>query len=255
MIGAGFILGLAGSLHCVGMCGPLAVAVPNMYVRKVNKWFSAFLYHLGRAFTYAIFGLIFGALGKSFSLAGMQSWVSIAAGVVMIVMGIIPFFQSAFEKFFTKVFYRLKINSLRSKLLQKPRNPIFIVLLGSLNGLLPCGLVYVALAGALGTGNPMMGAAFMFVFGLGTLPALYLLSVGGRYAMSLKGFNASKVISSITIIVGLLFVLRGADLGIRFISPKYEALKVKEAAIKPDETPGGCCTAPRESDSDAHRCH
>ncbi|GCD77456.1 membrane protein [Thermaurantimonas aggregans] len=255
MIGAGFMLGLAGSLHCVGMCGPLAMAVPGLYSGKINKWLGAFLYHIGRSFTYAIFGLIFGALGKSISLAGMQSWVSILAGAIMIVMGLIPFFQSAFEKFFTKVFYRLKINSLRNKLLQKPRNPFFIVLLGSLNGLLPCGLVYVALAGALGTGNPILGAAFMFVFGLGTLPALYLLSVGGRYALSLKGFNAARIISSITIIVGLIFVLRGADLGIRFISPKHEALKVKEATVKAQAAPGSCCTAPKENDSSAHECH
>lgn len=255
MIGAGFILGLAGSLHCVGMCGPLAMAVPGLYSGKINKWLGALLYHIGRALTYALFGLIFGTLGKSFSLAGMQSWVSILAGVVMMIMGLIPFFQATFEKFFTNVFYTLKINNVRGKLLQKPRNPVVIVFLGSLNGLLPCGLVYVALAGALGTGDPLTGAAFMFVFGMGTLPALYLLSVGGKYAFSLKKINAGKVISSIVILVGLLFILRGADLGIPFVSPKHEALQIKEASMKTSDSPGSCCTKPKENSSDSHHCH
>ncbi|MFN3951654.1 MAG: sulfite exporter TauE/SafE family protein [Thermaurantimonas sp.] len=255
MIGAAFILGIAGSLHCIGMCGPLAMAVPGIYGHKVNKWVGALLYHTGRSVTYAVFGLIFGALGKSFTLAGFQSWVSILAGSVMIVMGLIPFFQNVFEKFFTKIFASLKINSLRRQLLNGPRSPLYIFLLGNVNGLLPCGLVYVALAGALGMGSPLKGAVFMFAFGMGTLPAMYLLSVGGRHFLSSKKLNVTKIISSITVVVGILFVLRGADLGIPFLSPKNEALIVREATSNLDEPIGSCCTKSTKPNDSKPSCH
>ncbi len=255
MIGAAFILGIAGSLHCIGMCGPLAMAVPGIYGQKINKWVGAWLYHTGRSVTYAVFGLIFGALGKSITLAGFQSWVSILAGLVMIVLGLIPFFQKAFEKFFSRVFTSLKINSLRGKLLNRPKSPVYVFLLGNINGLLPCGLVYVALAGALGMGNPLGGALFMFVFGLGTLPAMYFLSVGGRHILTYKSLNVSKIISSITIVVGILFVLRGADLGIPLLSPKNEALIVREATSNVDEPIGSCCTKSTKPNDSKPSCH
>lgn len=255
MIGAAILLGLAGSLHCVGMCGPLAMAVPGIYGRRINKWLGALMYHMGRALTYAALGLIFGALGKSFSLVGLQSWVSVLAGVVMIVMALIPYFQNSFEKFFTKLFSALKIHALRSKLLSGPKSPFYIIFLGNLNGLLPCGLVYVALAGALGTGSPLAGAVFMFFFGLGTLPALYVLSIGGRYVITFKGFNAGKVIASITIVVGILFILRGADLGIPFLSPKNEALVIREMSENMEESAGSCCTKGNMVQDSNLTCH
>lgn len=249
------MLGIAGSLHCIGMCGPLAMAVPSIYGQKINKWLGALLYHLGRSMTYAVFGLIFGALGKSFTLAGMQTWVSILAGIVMIILGLIPFFQNVFEKLFTRLFSSLKINSLRGKLLSGPKSPIYLFLLGNVNGLLPCGLVYVALAGALGMGNPLEGALFMFIFGLGTLPAMFFLSVGGRYVLSFKKFDVAKIISSITVMVGILFILRGADLGIPFLSPKNEALNIREISSNEDEPIGNCCTMTESVHDSKRSCH
>lgn len=255
MIIAAVILGLAGSLHCVGMCGPLSMAVPGLYGSTINKWIGAFIYHSGRALTYAGFGLIFGSVGKSLSLAGMQTRISVVAGIIMIVMGLIPIFQNAFEKFFAKILASLKIHTLRGKLLKNRQSPLSILLLGSLNGLLPCGLVYVALTGAIGTGNPVKGAVFMFFFGLGTLPALYVLSVGGRYALSIRGFDAGKVISSVTVAVGLLFILRGADLGIPFISPNKEALTVREVPVEHKEPAGSCCISSDSKKDKQSHCH
>lgn len=256
MIAAAFLLGLAGSLHCVGMCGPLALAVPGIFGSSANKWISGLLYHLGRSFTYAAFGALFGLLGKSLSLTGFQYAATLLAGSAMILMGMLPFIQVRFEKFFSTLHRTLKVNELRVRILNSEKHRIYLLLLGMLNGLLPCGLVYVALAGALGTGGVVSGALFMFVFGTGTLPALYFISLGGKTLFKSEKTYFKRAISLVTVFIGVLFLLRGADLNLPLLSPRKEVLSIERNASKTPEHAGNCCIKSEKStDNKDFKCH
>ncbi|MGK0637884.1 sulfite exporter TauE/SafE family protein [Schleiferia thermophila] len=256
MIVAAFLLGLAGSMHCVGMCGPLALAVPGLFSATTHRWANGLLYHLGRSFTYAAFGALFGLLGKSLSLTGFQYAASLIAGFMMIVMGMLPFLQKRFEKFFSILYFTLNINNLRTKILKSDKNFLYLLILGMLNGLLPCGLVYVALAGALGTGGVGSGALFMFVFGTGTLPAMIFISIGGNTLFTFGKTNFKKALSLVTVLVGFLFLLRAANLNIPFISPSKEALIIKSASVTAPDPSGSCCVKSENStENKDFKCH
>lgn len=211
-----FILGLLGSLHCVGMCEPIALSLPendNLLSLIANHLF----YNLGRVSTYVILGMIIGLFGEAVSLVGIQTKLSIIAGAVLI-SGLIfnkinrgfhyPG-KSALNEFISKSIGRLFRN----------RHPFSFFSIGVLNGILPCGFVYIGLIGAFATGSVMSSMVFMLLFGLGTIPAMYILSVSGK---SLT-FNIRNYIKRLTsyaaIVLGILFILRGLSLGIPYISP------------------------------------
>src|SRR3954466_9482086 len=80
-----FLLGLAGSLHCAGMCGPLLCALPVVGQGRASFYAGRFLYNLGRIGMYGLLGLVFGALGKTLSIAGLQRWLSLAAGCAVLI--------------------------------------------------------------------------------------------------------------------------------------------------------------------------
>lgn len=212
-------LGLLGSFHCMGMCGPIAIALPL----KTNSWpervGSSLVYNIGRTITYGILGLIFGLIGKGISLGGLQQWVSIIIGVIMILSVFFPilFRKIDLEKYAYSFVSRMKgrfgkMFSIRSY------SSLFTI--GILNGFLPCGLVYIALAGAIVSGEVSDGILYMVVFGLGTIPAMALLSILGNVISVRFRNRIRKVIPVFIVIIGLLFILRGMNLGIKYISPK-----------------------------------
>lgn len=215
------VLGLLGSFHCIGMCGPIAIALPL----KTNTWTariaSSLVYNIGRTLTYGILGFIFGLIGKGISLGGLQQWVSIILGVIMILSVIFPviFRKVNIEKTTYKMVSRLKgmfgkMFSIRSY------SSLFTI--GILNGFLPCGLVYIALAGAIVGGEIQDGVIYMIVFGLGTIPVMLALSILGN-VISLKFRKKIRlVIPVFIVIIGILFILRGMNLGIKYISPKFD---------------------------------
>jgi len=173
---AALVLGLLGSFHCVGMCGPIAIMLPI----NNNNWFSrlsgTFLYNIGRAITYGVLGAVFGLLGEGISLGGFQQWVSIIMGVLMILSVVFPILfrnTAILDKYIYGYVDRLKTSFLP---LFNNKSLLSLLVIGLLNGLLPCGLVYVALAGAIASGGVFSGAMYMFVFGLGTLPMLSLIT-------------------------------------------------------------------------------
>ena len=232
MIFTGFIIGLLGSLHCLGMCGPIALALPIVGTSKTKLVVSRLLYNLGRISTYTLFGLIFGLIGDRIKLFGLQQMVSIVLGSIIILRLIIPqrysfikirFFQNAFLKLkleFSRMFGK---NSMKS---------LFVI--GVLNGFLPCGFVYVGIAGAIATGGTLEGAAFMALFGLGTLPIMFTASLFSS-VLSLKAkLNFRKAIPVFSFFIGILFILRGLNLGIPYISPKMSSMQTK--------TEIDCCT-------------
>ncbi|MCF0062608.1 sulfite exporter TauE/SafE family protein [Dyadobacter chenwenxiniae] len=165
-------MGLLSSFHCIGMCGPIALALP---VQRGNAWQRAaglLIYNLGRAGSYALLGAVVGVFGNALSLMGYLKYVSVLAGVLMLAY---VFWPKAFARYFiAPAFLRKPVNLIKKQMsaLLHSRKLQGWFLLGSLNGLLPCGLVYLALMSSLATGSSAAGSAFMFVFGMGTWPAM-----------------------------------------------------------------------------------
>ena len=206
------LLGLAGSLHCVGMCGPLLLALPLDATGKRQVLRQMLVYHSGRVLTYAALGMLFGLLGKGLAVAGMQKVLSIGAGVFMLGMA---FMAWRFERLITALpgfgAFTHEVKSRIGKLMrQNPNGSTFSI--GLLNGLLPCGMVYAALAGAIATTGIPEGGLFMLTFGLGTLPLLLIVSVLGRsFSVSIR--QKIKIAQPILLgLVGLLLLQRGLHL-------------------------------------------
>lgn len=213
------ILGLLGSFHCVGMCGPIAFLLPLDRKSKSKRAFQLISYHTGRLLMYGALGAIFGSLGRGLNLFGIQQHISIAIGVLMIAVILIP--TKTFNRYnFSKPLYRLvgKLKSAMGKQLKR-KDPGTFFTLGYLNGLLPCGLVYMAVFGAVASGSVMDGGLYMLGFGLGTVPLMTAAIYLGNFLNKNIKQRVVKAIPVIVIIVGALFILRGLGLGIPYISP------------------------------------
>jgi len=222
------IIGLGTGFHCLGMCGPIAFALPVDRTNKFRGAFQNITYQFGRLITYSFMGLVFGTLGKGLSLASSQQYLSIATGVMMIVIILWP--TDKFGSIGVTSFIYNKVGKIKSKLgsLLKKRDTKTLFGIGLLNGALPCGPVYAALIAAIATGTALKGALFMFVFGLGTVPFMFTATFIGNF-MSLSFRNRiQKVIPAIVVIIGILFILRGLGLGIHMISPPDKKLHIQE---------------------------
>ncbi|PID71034.1 MAG: hypothetical protein CR985_01850 [Flavobacteriales bacterium] len=234
MLLTAFIFGLLGSFHCLGMCGPIAFALPVDRTNTSKMILQTGLYHLGRLFTYALIGLLFGLLGKGLFLAGFQQRLSILVGVIMIVLVLIPT-HILNQYSLSKPFYRL-INLVKSKLSRyiRKKNTGAFFTIGFLNGFLPCGLVYMALVGAIATGTAWKGAGYMFIFGIGTIPMMTASVIAGNFLKISIRNKIQKAIPVIVVIIGLLFILRGMGLGIPYLSPPDVKLQVTTEAAACD---------------------
>lgn len=219
MLVSAFILGLLGSFHCVGMCGPIAFMLPVDRTNTVKKASQITVYHIGRLLAYSIIGLVFGLIGKSLFIFGYQQQLSIITGSLMILIVIIP--QKTFNKYnFSKPVYKIisKIKSTLGSALKKKTMDTFLTI-GFLNGFLPCGLVYMALFAAIAGGNALNGSLYMAIFGLGTIP---LMTTAIYFSQFLKGTarqRVQKAIPVFVVLIGVLFILRGLGLGIPYLSP------------------------------------
>jgi len=206
---AAFTIGLFGSLHCVGMCGPIAAALPYPSKKKTDLLGSILLYNGGRVLTYGFLGLLFGILGASFSLAGFQQVVSIGIGICFLIAVLFSFnIETTLMKWKWTSHLFFFVKSRLSIFLQKKSfQSLFFI--GLMNGLLPCGLVYLALAGAISSGSIVGGVGWMVAFGLGTIPLMIVAGLSGSF-VSLKFRNIFKKAYPILLIVfALLFILRG----------------------------------------------
>lgn len=219
MLVSAIILGLMGSLHCVGMCGPIAFMLPVDRTNGYRKFGQVLIYHLGRLTAYGLNGLVFGLLGKGLYVFGIQQKLSIIIGIVMIVLVLIPY--KSMKRFsLAKPVYRL-ISKIKSRLGQelKKKSPDTFITIGFLNGFLPCGLVYMALFGAIAMGDALKGSLYMVLFGLGTVP---LMTAAIYFSGLLKGAvrqNVQRLIPVFIVLIGALFILRGLGLGIPYLSP------------------------------------
>lgn len=210
-----FLLGLVGSLHCAGMCGPLALALPVTGNTGPGYLVGRLAYNAGRIVTYCLMGFVFGLLGQTLLLAGVQRWVSIALGATLLV-GVLTSRKLAAWVPVTKLVERLKS---RMVALLRQRSFLSLAVLGLLNGLLPCGLVYVACAGATATGDLLGGAAYMAAFGAGTVPMMLAISLSGKLVPPALRLKLSKAVPVSVLLVAALLILRGLSLGIPYVSP------------------------------------
>ena len=219
MLWSALIFGLLGSFHCVGMCGPIAFLLPLDRKNNRNRVFQVVSYHVGRLLTYSLIGLIFGLVGQSLNLFGVQQQLSIIIGIGMIAMIVIP--SKIFNRYnFSKPIYKAvaKVKSALGTELKK-KDPSTFFTIGFLNGLLPCGLVYMAVFGALASGNSGYGALYMVLFGLGTIPLMTTAIYLGNFLKGQAKQRVLKIIPVIVVIIGILFILRGLGLGIKYVSP------------------------------------
>lgn len=216
---SGLTLGAAGSLHCVGMCGPLSLALPVRHLSTVKQFFYILSYQLGRILTYSVIGLIFGLAGRRIYISGYQQWFSIGMGILVLVFAVLYFLQSksVHLPFFNR-FY-LKISQLISKVLKSAKGPGGFFTLGMANGLLPCGLVYVAVAATLSFQTVTDSILFMASFGAGTLPAMMIVGMAGKLLHPEARMLMRKAVPVFVTLMGVVLILRGLNLGIPYISP------------------------------------
>lgn len=201
MIGA-FLIGFVGSLHCVGMCGPIMIT----FVGPRQSSFTFLFYHVGRIFSYMLLGLMLGLLGASLHWFQFQQWVTILLGIALLVIYLIPKVRNRVEAwYFQSALYRYVQRAMASNLSLRKR----WFLSGMANGFLPCGLTYVAAAGAVAVGGWQEGLLFMLAFGLGTVPALAVVAASGHLAGRRFKQYLPKAVPFIAILSGGLLLLRG----------------------------------------------
>lgn len=243
------VLGLMGSFHCAGMCGPIAIALPLHGNSIPQKIFGGTLYNLGRTLTYGVMGAIFGLLGQGVEMIGFQQKISIIMGALMIISVVFPsLFRNQYnmEKSWFSLVGKLKKSIGR---LFSVRSFSSLFFIGLLNGLLPCGLVYMAIAGAIGTGEVVLGSLYMIMFGLGTIPMMLSIAIAGNILNAAIRQKINRLIPVLVVVVGIFFILRGLSLGIPYLSPprekiekKFEKSLDKENQGVPQSDAGACTT-------------
>ncbi|MEM8508864.1 MAG: sulfite exporter TauE/SafE family protein [Bacteroidota bacterium] len=232
MLLSALALGFLGSLHCLGMCGPIAFMLPLDRDRPAKKVAQLFVYHFGRILSYGLLGIAFGLAGKGLQFFGVQQKLSIGIGMVMIVLVLFP------KKTFSNVHplggvqrLLIRLKSKLGKSLQK-KSPETFLTVGFLNGFLPCGLVYIALLGAIAAGGPLYGLGYMVLFGLGTIPLMTTaVYAGGYFSAGLKA-KIRKMVPVFVVVIGVLFIVRGMGLGIPYLSPKQVSQEMVAADME-----------------------
>lgn len=206
-----FLTGFLGSLHCIGMCGPLALAVPLPREKRLT---GLLLYNTGRTVSYASLGIVFGALGLAVVLSGYQQFLSVAMGVIFLLSVLLPFVSKKAEK---KIYGLQIIKNLKARIVVQFKKKTYLsaFTVGMLNGFLPCGLVYFAIAGSVATGHFMTGGLYMIVFSMGTIPAM--LSIGIVHKLLQNRFNF-KVSTVLGLVLAFILIYRGIALEIPEIS-------------------------------------
>ena len=231
LIGA-LLMGLTGSLHCAGMCGPIAWIMPFQQYSGVKRVLGIGLYHLGRVSIYAGLGVVL-HLFKGMFHPQWQQYFSMGAGVLLLAAGILYFLPGA--GFRGKLPWTFLVTSALGKVMSQ-RHPIWLAAAGALNGLLPCGMVYMALAASVTSDHAGQAAMMMYAFGLGTVPMMVAITIM-RTRTPLRFSTIRKWTPVMMLLFGCLFVLRGANLGIPYLSPGLVETPKQEVKLE-------CCHRP-----------
>ncbi|SEM65022.1 hypothetical protein SAMN05192574_101332 [Mucilaginibacter gossypiicola] len=216
-----FFIGLFGSVHCIGMCGPLAFAVPV----SQNRWWlivaDKLLYNTGRVISYTFLGLLIGIIGKQLWLYGLQQGISLLSGALIIMAGLSRLFKlrrlSQMKGFPTII---SPINKLLQYALKHKAGHLVI---GVLNGFLPCGFIYLALVGAVNSPSAADAAAYMFWFGTGTFPLMLAATVSSGFVGPVIRRRINRTMPYLMVCLGFWFILRGLNLNIPYLSPAKQS--------------------------------
>lgn len=223
-----FLMGLTGSLHCVGMCGPIIWVMPFQQLSGFKKWMGIALYHIGRMSVYAALGVVLFSF-KSIFTPQVQQYVSIVLGGLLLIAGIISFFPGRFT---IKLPWTSFVQRRLAGFMSHPGS-FTLLFTGMLNGLLPCGLVYMALSASVVASTALNAAIMMYAFGLGTVPMLIALTIVKDRTKLLHAGHFRKFVPVVMLFFGSLFVLRGMNLGIPYLSPKI--------TVEQNEVKAQCC--------------
>ncbi len=206
-----FTIGLFGSLHCVGMCGPIALSLPYQDETKLRTLINVLTYNFGRTFSYTIIGIIPGIFGLGVFVSGYQSSLAIILGILMI---LIALFSINIEQQILKIKGYKKFNNwLREQFARqfKKGNRSTLLSIGLLNGFLPCGMVYVGVAGAITQGHILDSMLYMMFFGLGTMPLMILMSFSGHWVSGNFRKQLFKMVPFVIFFFGFFFLWRGLE--------------------------------------------
>ena len=241
------LLGLGANFHCIGMCGPIALAVP---LNRKNSWtmISGLIqYNLGRVLSYAILGVFVGSLGMSIHTFGFLQWISIITGGILIIYAWRKYIGDLFPRLTHNLFLGGLVSRNMGRLI-KSESPFKLSLMGVLNGLLPCGMVYVALMNALLAGNIAGSSMAMMAFGIGTLPGMIAVSFLANRVNGNSRKKMTRALPYLLTMVGLMIILRGMNLDIPYISPKVEMVETFDSTTgeTADMVNMSCC---HDSDS------
>ena len=210
-------MGLFGSIHCAVMCGPLLLAIQGSQELTWKIALNKLFYQVGRILTYGIFGIVLGLVGKIASIQGWQMGLSLFTGIILLIIGLVQLFKIKNEGFIKlQMRFVQPIAKIMGRWLYRPGGSFFA---GVLNGILPCGMLYMAAAAAMNTSSSLTSFYFMIMFGLGTLPLLLVFSFLGNFIRTYFKMNFSKSLPFLYILMGIWFLLRGANLDIPYLSP------------------------------------
>lgn len=213
--------GILSSFHCLGMCGPIALATPVIRKSEFTQFLSRLLYNLGRTTSYILIGLVAGLAGKGLYIAGIQQFLSVFAGSVLLLWIIIPRLNPEnWKKLHNKTLLKKINTAIQFHFQQKKYSSIYMV--GIFNGLLPCGMVYMALVGAMATGNMPEGGLYMLLFGIGTWPMFFALTAAWKYITLSRREKIKKLAPVFVTVIAVMFILRGMNLDIPYVSPKIQ---------------------------------
>ena len=211
-----FSTAFLGSIgHCIGMCGGIVVAYSSTKIDQASSWthqtISHLAYNFGRVTTYTILGAVFGLLGQAIAFTPATKGVLfLLTGILMILAGLSLIGNL---KFLNSAEWSVSNNSWYQDLFRKlinSRSLESFFLLGMLNGILPCGLVYSFAIFAASTASPLWGAIVMASFGLATIPALFFLGTITKFLQksSLRG-TMMKLAAMLVIFYGFFTLYKG----------------------------------------------
>ncbi len=224
-VSVAILMGLTGSLHCVGMCGPIIWIMPFQATSGFRRWLSIGLYHAGRISVYAAMGLLLHSFKVLFR-PGIQQSISIILGVLLLLAGILSFVSSG--RLSVRLPWSGLIKQQMGKFIGNP-HPAALLFSGMLNGMLPCGLVYMALSMSVSADTPWQSAGLMYIFGAGTLPVLTAITLLKQKTAFLRSRSVRRMIPVIMFLFGCIFMLRGMNLGIPYLSPD---VRVEQGVVR-----------------------
>lgn len=209
-----FFTGFFGSVHCLGMCGPLAFAVTSRHSGWLMVLLDKLSYQIGRIISYSLLGVIIGLIGQQIWIAGLQQFISVISGALILAAG-----ASRIFKFRISVGQATGIGFFNRAFTYALKHKANHLITGMLNGFLPCGFVYLALAGAVTVGNTIEAVKYMALFGLGTLPLMLIATFGLGLVGPIFRKRINQAVPYLMVCLGLWFILRGASLDVPYLSP------------------------------------